>query len=497
VGTAAIANAAITNAKIGNLAVDTAQIANAAIDSAKIENLAVGTAAVQDAAIVNAKINNLAVTDAKIQDVTAAKIKTGTVLATETITSEGVIRAVDDINTPTVQTGIGPIPLTVNGSAVTSLMWSFNAAGVTFSIDELGNPFFKGTIAASGFTNDELTIDSDGNVESTGTFRFGGAADNFINFDGTDLIVDTPFLEFDADSATFGNKATEEYIEFDGTVLTLGDNVTIGDNSDRAVTVGSGGDYSTINLALEALSRTVPAYKNGGFTATITTLAGYVESENIDISQVDLVWITLKSYNGVLEVSTSTLSDLDFWMRVREGGAGPTIDVDINVTGTETVSDLIVITGAGRLRYAKQFGAPEINISGQLQFSAILCEQSSSFYAPSLEINSTTGNYIVAAADQSTVSIDLLYITAADSSGIIATDGGRCTSSVVTMSVKSRGLYAVDGSYISANSSTITVSSPAPQDIVCLGGSIISVSGTTGTTNISRNTPSSAGLILG
>ncbi len=150
VGTAAIANAAITNAKIGNLAVDTAQIANAAIDSAKIANLAVGTAAVQDAAIVNAKINNLAVTDAKIQDVTAAKITTGTLLATETITREGVIRAVDDINTPTVQTGIGPATF---GTATTYLMWAYNGTDRTFSVDELGNVSVTGSITiAAGST---------------------------------------------------------------------------------------------------------------------------------------------------------------------------------------------------------------------------------------------------------------------------------------------------------------------------------------------------------
>ncbi|WP_054519194.1 beta strand repeat-containing protein [Lactiplantibacillus plantarum] len=68
IGTAQIANAAITDAKIGNEAVGTAQIKDAAINSAKIAKLAVGTAQIGDGAITNAKIGSLAVGTAQIAD---------------------------------------------------------------------------------------------------------------------------------------------------------------------------------------------------------------------------------------------------------------------------------------------------------------------------------------------------------------------------------------------------------------------------------------------
>lgn len=68
VDTAEIANAAITNAKIANLAVDTAQIASAAITNAKIANLAVDSAQITDLAVQNAKIDNLSVSTGKVQD---------------------------------------------------------------------------------------------------------------------------------------------------------------------------------------------------------------------------------------------------------------------------------------------------------------------------------------------------------------------------------------------------------------------------------------------
>ncbi|WP_436677384.1 beta strand repeat-containing protein [Lactiplantibacillus plantarum] len=89
VGTAQIANGAITNAQIGSLAVDTTNIKDAAISSAKIANLAVGTAQIGDGAITNAKIGNLAVgtaqianaaiTDAQVGNVSANKLTAGTI----------------------------------------------------------------------------------------------------------------------------------------------------------------------------------------------------------------------------------------------------------------------------------------------------------------------------------------------------------------------------------------------------------------------------------
>nr|WP_231122332.1 phage tail protein [Lactiplantibacillus pentosus] len=89
VATAQIANGAITEAQIGSLAVGTAQIKDAAINSAKIANLAVGTAQIGDGAITNAKIGKLAVgtaqianaaiTDAQIGNVSANKLTAGTI----------------------------------------------------------------------------------------------------------------------------------------------------------------------------------------------------------------------------------------------------------------------------------------------------------------------------------------------------------------------------------------------------------------------------------
>lgn len=66
VGTAQIADGAITNAQIGSEAVGSAQIGKEAVGSAQIASLAVGTAQIGDGAITNAKIGKLAVGTAQI-----------------------------------------------------------------------------------------------------------------------------------------------------------------------------------------------------------------------------------------------------------------------------------------------------------------------------------------------------------------------------------------------------------------------------------------------
>ncbi|WP_060678002.1 hypothetical protein [Lactiplantibacillus plantarum] len=79
VGTAQIANGAITNAQIGNEAVGTAQIKDEAVNSSKIAKLAVGTAQIGDGAITNAKIGHLAVGTAQIANAAITDAQIGNV----------------------------------------------------------------------------------------------------------------------------------------------------------------------------------------------------------------------------------------------------------------------------------------------------------------------------------------------------------------------------------------------------------------------------------
>lgn len=72
-----IENGAITNAKIGSLAVDTAKIADASISNAKIQNAAITTAKIGLAQITTALIANAAIGTAQIQDAVITNAKIG------------------------------------------------------------------------------------------------------------------------------------------------------------------------------------------------------------------------------------------------------------------------------------------------------------------------------------------------------------------------------------------------------------------------------------
>ncbi len=159
VGTAQIANGAITNAQIGSLAVDTTNIKDAAISSAKIANLAVGTAQIGNGAITNAKIGNLAVgtaqianaaiTDAQVGNVSANKLTAGTI-DFNTITGKNINAS--NITTGTMSTdrlNVGKLSaLSANLGDVTT--------GSLKGVDIVANSFST--------PNGSFTTDSNGNV---------------------------------------------------------------------------------------------------------------------------------------------------------------------------------------------------------------------------------------------------------------------------------------------------------------------------------------------
>ncbi|MDT4760796.1 beta strand repeat-containing protein [Lactiplantibacillus plantarum] len=159
VGTAQIEDAAITDAQIGLLAVGTANIKDAAINSAKIANLAVGTAQIGDGAITNAKIGKLAVgtaqianaaiTDAQIGNVSANKLTAGTI-DFNTITGK-------NINASNITTGtLATDRLNVNKLSALSANLGDVTTGSLKGVDIVANTFST--------PNGSFTTDANGNV---------------------------------------------------------------------------------------------------------------------------------------------------------------------------------------------------------------------------------------------------------------------------------------------------------------------------------------------
>lgn len=80
------------------------------------------------------------------------------------------------------------------------------------------------------------------------------------------------------------------------------------------VTVGVGGDFTTINNALQYLGNMRRTYGEGS-KATITLLAGFVMAEQIIIDNKELGWIEIKSIDAIVNITaaaiTKTLTPVD------------------------------------------------------------------------------------------------------------------------------------------------------------------------------------------
>lgn len=132
-------------------------------------------------------------------------------------------------------------------------------------------------------------------------------------------------------------------------------------DADETVTVGSGGDYATINAALEALSRDYPSYVNSGRTVTVNLLTGFTMAEQVILSGVDLSWITLTSDDATVTIDRSALSESTYGTRPAfaavDGASLPAIGVLFNMDTSGTLANtrgfrlrggyLHVLNGAG------------------------------------------------------------------------------------------------------------------------------------------------------
>lgn len=149
IGTAEIANGAITNAQIGN----------AAVNSAKIANLAVGTAQIGDGAITNAKIGSLAVGTAQIADAAITDAKMGNISANHITTG-----SIDASKVTVAKLDAGNI---TTGTLSTDRLNVAKLSALSANLGDVTTGSLKGVdIVANSFStpNGSFTTDANGNV---------------------------------------------------------------------------------------------------------------------------------------------------------------------------------------------------------------------------------------------------------------------------------------------------------------------------------------------
>lgn len=186
----------------------------------------------------------------------------------------------------------------------------------------------------------------------------------------------------------------------DGTHKTsnlLAQGVTISRGTNITVTVGSGGDYETINDALAALSAYYPLYVSGGFTAEISLLTGFEMAEQVLVSGIDLSWITITAVDASTTITRSALT-------VSFGGTYPAFGViggrlpiigalfSMDTSGTATDRNFITARDGSFVKVSASCGCQYAGENGIVLYDA------SSAMLTGADFSHATGNGIYAHA---------------------------------------------------------------------------------------------------
>jgi len=317
--------------------------------------------------------------------------------------------------------------------------------------------------------------------------------------------------------------------------------------ADLVVTVGSGGDFATINEALTELSKSYPLYKQGGYTAEIRLLAGFVMKEQVIVKQMDLGYVTITGEDTETSIQRdqlTTVINIDGIDRYPAFCAdtnavlpkiGHLFNMDTSGDGTErsgviisSNSSGIIISGSG-VKNAGQYGLlVSLNSSVEATGSVFSGAGSHGIYViHSSTVNafyvnaSGSGGHGIFAVSSSIINADSANASGAGSNGIFALSGSRINAYYANASdTGGYGICAGDGSTINADTATATNTgtysicaysnshinaqqsncstdgNPAQESQV-IDGSTIEMSSASGQTdtNIALNTLTSSGII--
>jgi len=199
--------------------------------------------------------------------------------------------------------------------------------------------------------------------------------------------------------------------------------------SDITVTVGTGGDYPTINAALEYLSKLQPVYDSAGITATINLLTGFVMPEQVLVRGLDLGWITITGADAETTIANTALTTnftaADYGFNslpafgVSKGGVLPRIDqlFRFDVANVGGYKHGIMAVGAGSS--ADVLAGAGVNDAGT---HGIYAYRGSTINADGANASGAGGNGI-SAARGSTINADGANASGAGTHGINASSG--------------------------------------------------------------------------
>lgn len=145
-----------------------------------------------------------------------------------------------------------------------------------------------------------------------------------------------------------------------------------GRDFDVTLTVGSGGDYSTVNEALAAATLLgLPRYQRGGFSVEIKLLAGFTMAEQVLVDGLDLGWITITAEDSVVDIDGAAITELlipnegNTPVFGGKGGATlPTIGALFSFDPEGVRRDGVTVVDGSRVRFLPSGDEPTIARSG-------------------------------------------------------------------------------------------------------------------------------------
>lgn len=220
-------------------------------------------------------------------------------------------------------------------------------------------------------------------------------------------------------------------------------------SADITVTVGSSGDFSTINDALAYLSRFYPLYVSdvsGGITANIRLLSGFVMAEQVLVSGLDLGWVTITGEDSFTSITRSAL-----------------------VAIMESYYPAFGVTQSGVLPVVGQLFAMDTTGDGSNRIGIYVYSNSSVTVLPGCGVQNAERGIFVRLGSRA--NIHSAIFTGAATYGIVS------------------------GSGSTVNAEAADASSAGTYGIVVLRGSLINAYDAVGTLNISKNTLHYNGII--
>lgn len=224
------------------------------------------------------------------------------------------------------------------------------------------------------------------------------------------------------------------------------------------VTVGSGGQYNTINQAIDSITALyTPKYKPSQYPrVTIRLLPGFIMEEQILIDGLDLSWITITGDDDETRINRSSLT-IAFWgafpaFAVTNGGILPIINqlFYMDTSGSNVVKGIYAVRGSKviinancGIKNAGEFGLHTINSTAYAQNT----------------IFSGAGMYGICASSGSMVSAKNANVTNSQYIGIFAETGSIVDAeNADTTGAVTRGIAVEHGGIINAYGLSGTIS---------------------------------------